>query len=177
MKQVIVEGHLVTKINENAEEPITVGIAVPDDLVVSVGQILEDDLTVRDITNQEIIDRYSLKSNFNKSMLYLSLTEEELASFISVAKTTASIEIVKEILDAGGLIDLNTNTSLVDENIITAQRKEDIIGITKAKQLIANGIDPNLNQTETVTIEEEETTTATEAPATEAPATEAPAEQ
>lgn len=165
MKQVIVDGHLVTKVNENVEEPVTVGIAVPDDLVVSVGQILEDDLTVREITDQEIIDRFSLNSNFNKSMLYLSLTEEELASFISASKTIATIELVKEILDAGGTVDLNTNTSLLDEGIITSQRKEDIIGITKTKEFIANGMQLDLPEVEIIATEEEETTTTTEAPA------------
>lgn len=58
MKQVIVDGPFVKEVIENAEEPITLGIAVPDETVVSVGQILEDDLTVRDVTDEDLLVRF-----------------------------------------------------------------------------------------------------------------------
>jgi hypothetical protein len=140
MKQIITDGKLVREINENAQEPITVGRGVSDELEISIGQILEDDLTVRDITEEEIIDRFGLQTSVNKKHLYTTLTKEEIHSFISASKTNINIEIIKEILDAGGAIDLIQETILVDENIITAERKEDILGITEKKEFIANGM-------------------------------------
>ena len=139
MKQIITDAKVVCEINENAQEPITVGISVPDDLEIAVGQILEDDLTVRDITNQEIIDRFGLQVSVKKSFFYNALTESELTSFLSSSKTTSSIELIKEIFDAGGTVNLIDNTSLVDENIITTERLEEILGITAKKEFMANG--------------------------------------
>ena len=164
MKQIILDGHIVTKVNENAEEPVTIGIGVSDETDISVGQILEDDLTVREITEQEIIERFGLFTFVNKNQLYNSLTQAELISFLSASKTTASIEVIKEILDAQGSVDLNTNSALVDENIITIQRKEDVLGITEKKEFLATGMVITKPPVEFVGYEEEETTTTTEAP-------------
>jgi len=137
MKQVILDGKIVTGVNENAEIPVTIGVGVPDETVLSVGQILEDDLTVRDITEQEIVDRFGLFTSVNKGSLYSKLTQSELTSFISASKTNINIEVIKELLDAGGTVDMFQNNILVDENIITEERKADILGITEKKEFIA----------------------------------------
>ena len=144
MKQVILNAKIVTKVNENAETPVTIGVGVSDDTVVSVGQILEDDFTVRDITEQEIIDTFGLQTSVNKRILYAALTKEEITSFVSASKSSIEVEVIKGILDSGGSIDLIEDDTLVKENIITVKRIEDILGITEKKEFIAMGMDLNL---------------------------------
>jgi len=174
MKQVILDGKIVTGVNENAEIPVTIGVGVPDETVLSVGQILEDDLTVRDITEQEIVDRFGLFTSVNKGSLYSKLTQSELTSFISASKTNINIEVIKELLDAGGTVDMFQNNILVDENIITEEGKADILGITEKKEFIANGMVIKANTAEIAPypLEEEEVPVTEEQTETTTPAAE-----
>jgi hypothetical protein len=143
MKQVIVDGHFVKQVNIDIEEPITIGISVPDDLEISVGQWLEDDLTVREVTNEEIAARFasSLTYKFNKSMLISKLTEEEFSFLITKKTDTIAVEVLWETLNGGGVVDLKTSSILIDNEILTVQRQDEITGIKYFRDFLNNGME------------------------------------
>tara|TARA_B110000459_G_scaffold200767_1_gene249949 strand:- start:197 stop:697 length:501 start_codon:yes stop_codon:yes gene_type:complete len=151
MKQVLIDGKIVTEINENVESTVTLGVQFPDETVISVGQILEDDLTIREITEQEIIERFGLSGLYGKMQLFSKLTKAEITSFIAASKTDSSVEVIKEILDVGGTIDLIEDNTLLDQNIITSERREDLLGITEKKEFIAKGMKLNFDDPTTTT--------------------------
>lgn len=103
MKQVIVDGPFVREVIENAPEPITIGIAVPDNIVVSVGQILEDDFSVRDVTDQDLLNRFGINCNIEEKRSFVlggmilknPIAEPEIFEVTSEQTTDTTTEAVE----------------------------------------------------------------------------------
>jgi len=151
MKNIILDAKLIKSIEADLPSDYDnkgVGLLVEDDFAGSVGQIMEDDGTVRDITREEVVDRFSLRiqSKINLSGLQQVLTSTELTDFYTNKASDASLQLVYDKLSLGS-IDMLEDTCLVDNGLLTQEKVDEIIGYTEAYEKIM--ADPSTTTTTT----------------------------
>lgn len=151
MKNIILDAKLIKSIEVDLPEDYDnkgVGFLVEDDFAGSVGQILEDDGTVRDITREEVVDRFalSLQSKINLYGLQKVLTNTELTEFYTNKASDASLQLVYDKLSLGS-VDMLEDTCLVDNGLLTQEKVDEIIGYTEAYEKIMT--DPSTTTTTT----------------------------
>lgn len=151
MKNIILDAKLIKSIEVDLPEDYDnngVGFLMEDDFAGSVGQILEDDGTVRDITREEVVDRFalSLQSKINLYGLQKVLTNTELTEFYTNKASDASLQLVYDKLSLGS-VDMLEDTCLVDNGLLTQEKVDEIIGYTEAYEKIMT--DPSTTTTTT----------------------------
>lgn len=134
MKNVILQAKLVKSIEEGLDDNYDnkgIGFLLSDDVDISVGQILEDDGTVRDITRDEVIQRYNITGIADLGGLLKVMTQEEKISLYSLKTTDIEVEMFFDEISKS-TVDIILNTILVDKNIITQERLDEITGYKAA---------------------------------------------
>lgn len=134
MKNVILQAKLVKSIEEGLDDNYDnkgIGFLLSDDVDISVGQILEDDGTVRDIRRDEVIQRYNITGIADLGGLLKVMTHEEKTSLYSLKTTDIEVEMFFDEISKS-TVDIILNTILVDKGILTQDRLDEITGYKAA---------------------------------------------
>ena len=135
MKNLVLESKVVKSIEENLDESHDnkgVGVLVEDSVAVSVGQLYEDDGSVRDLTRDEVLEvgfgKISRTATLS-GLLSILTTEEKTALYTGKASDVELQIFYDEHLSSS--FNLHENTILIDKGILTQDRLDEITKYTE----------------------------------------------
>lgn len=151
MKNIKLNSKVVVEIEENLSadhDNEGVGLLIEDSVDVSLGQVYEDNGTVRDLNREELkqvspfITNLSVKTKASLSALLKEMTQDEKENFYTLKESDVDVKIYMD--ENGNSIDIFENALFVEKGIITQDRLDEISGFKKASDKIKG-----INQTTT----------------------------